>query len=95
MNTFIYTFMYLFFFSLSFFFVEILKVGCTHLDMSFFHSQLIDFDPKTHFVQFYLKIASYLLSRGKNKNMILGMRLLGKYIRKLKLVYVYPKWVHF
>ena len=40
-----------------------------------YHSQLIDFDLQTHFVQFYLKIASYLLTWG-NKNVTLGMGLL-------------------
>ena len=32
--------------------------------------------PKTYFVQFYLKVASYFLSWGKNNNVALGMRLL-------------------
>ena len=42
---------------------------------------------KTHLVQFYLKVATYLLFRGKNKDVTLGMRLLRKYIWKWKLVY--------
>ena len=69
------------------------KVGCAHFDMCILHSQLIDLDPKTHFVQYYLKIASYFLSWGKNKYMTLGMQLLWKYIRKSKSVY--QKQVHF
>ena len=57
--------------------------------MCSFHSQLIDLDPKTHFVQFYPKVAAYFLSWGKNKYVTLGMRLLYKYIKKSKLVYQY------
>ena len=63
-----------------------LQGGCVHIYMCFYHSQLIDLDPKTH-VQFCLKVATYLLSRGKNKDVTLGMRLLRKYIWKWKLVY--------
>ena len=37
---------------------------------------MIDLDPRTNFVQFYPKVASYFLSWGKNKNVTLGMRLL-------------------
>ena len=45
------------------------------LNMCIFHSQLIDLDPKTHFVQFYLRVASYF-SPGAKKYVTLGMRLL-------------------
>ena len=40
-----------------------------------------------HFVEFHLKVASCLLSRGKRKYAPLGMRLLWKYIRNYFLVY--------
>ena len=52
----------------------------------FFTLNWLTLTPKTHSVQFYLKVAYYLLSWGKNK-VTLGMRLLWKYIRKSKLVY--------
>ena len=36
--------------------------------------------PKTHFIQFYLKVTFYFLSWGRNKYMTLGMRLSWKNI---------------
>ena len=46
----------------------------------FFTLNWLTLTPKTHFVEFYLKVASYVLSWGKNKYVTLGMRLLWKYI---------------
>ena len=40
---------------------------------------------KTQFVQLYLKVAFYFLSWGRNKYVTLEMRLLWKYIRKIKI----------
>ena len=40
---------------------------------------------KTHFLQFYGKVASHFFSCCKNKNVTLGMRLLWKYIMKIKI----------
>ena len=54
--------------------------------MCIFTLNWLTLTPKTHFIQFYLKVASYFLSWGKNENVTLGMRLLWKYIRKSKLV---------
>ena len=60
---------------------------CADFDSCIFILNWLTSTPETYFVQFYLKVASYFLSWGKNKNMTLGMRLLWKYIRKSKLVY--------
>ena len=43
------------------------KEVCGHFDMCIFTLNWLTLTPKTHFVQFYLKVASYFLSWGKNK----------------------------
>ena len=47
---------------------------------------MIDLDPKTHFAQFYLKVASYFLSWGKNK-CDTGNEAVMKMHKKSKFVY--------
>ena len=55
--------------------------GYAHFDMCIFTLSWWILTPKIHFVQFYLKVASYFLPWGKNKNVTLGKRLLWKYIK--------------
>ena len=60
------------------------KAECTQLSILtgvFFTLNWSTFTPKTHFVQFYLKVVSYFLSWGKNKYVTMGIRLLWKYIK--------------
>ena len=49
-----------------------LKGGRADFDISIFTLNWSTLTPKPHFVQSYLKVASYFLSWGKNKNVTLG-----------------------
>ena len=53
----------------------------------FFTYNWLTLTSEMHFVKFHPEIAFCLLSRGKRKNALLGMRLLWKYIRNNFLVY--------
>ena len=64
-----------------------LKADAPILTSVFFTINWLTLTPKTQFVQFCLKVASYFLFRCKNKYVTLEMRLSWKYIRKSKLVY--------
>ena len=71
---------------------HILKAGCAHFDMFLFTLNWLTLIPKTDLVQFYLKVASYLLSWETLRIWNWGW---GCYenIKKSKLVY--QKYVHF
>ena len=60
------------------------KEACAQFDMCIFTLNRSTLTHKTHFVQFYLKVASNFLSWSKNKNVTLGMRLYEIY-KKIKI----------
>ena len=53
--------------------------------MCIFTPNWLTLTPKSRIVQFYLKVASYFLSWGKNKYVTLVMRLLWKIHKKVKI----------
>ena len=65
----------------------ILKVDVPILTCIFYTFNWLTLTSEMHFVKFHPEVASCLLSRGKRKYALLGMRLLWKYIKNYFLVY--------
>ena len=64
-----------------------LKVDVPILTCIFFTFNWLTLTSEMCFVKFHPEVASCLLSRGKRKYVLLGMRLIWKYIRNYFLVY--------
>ena len=67
--------------------MQILKMDVSILTCIFFTFNWLTLTAEMHFVKFHPEVASCLLSRSKRMYVLLGMRLLWKYIRNHFLVY--------